>query len=94
MLTYTDLYKEIIEGNKVEEYIKENGQLVDDASLSLVEFEETSILINCYWDEDQENWKYYFEVEDEGHLDFYDTFEKALIDYKRLLKDKYTYIIK
>lgn len=90
-LNYTELYKEIIEGNKVQEYIDKNGQEVDDASLPLVEFGETSILLNCHWDEDENNWKYYFEVEDEGHLDFYNEFSDAYEDYLNLLKNKYNY---
>jgi DNA modification methylase len=89
MLNFTNLYNEIIIGNKVEEYIKKNGQLVDDASLTLVEYGETSIFINCHWDEDKESWKPYYEIEDEGRLDFYDSFDQAFKDYKRLVSDKY-----
>jgi site-specific DNA-methyltransferase (cytosine-N4-specific) len=78
---FTDLYKEVILAGKIGDYLKTSGKYIEDVSEPLVEKDNTSIMLNSYYDENLQKWVPIYEFENDGHLTQYQTFNEAFIHF-------------
>lgn len=62
----------------VEQFLKSHKDSVEDIGEPLVTFEETSVMINCFTDEETKEITPIYEFENEGYITQFDSFEKAL----------------
>lgn len=61
----------------VEHFLKTNGEWVEDSGEPLLERDETSVMLNCYYDEATSRYIPLYEFEDNGHVTQFDSFVEA-----------------
>ncbi|WP_025911963.1 hypothetical protein [Priestia flexa] len=61
----------------IKKYLEEHGERIENVGESLVEYKQTSVMLNCYTDEETGEFKPIYEFENEGHLTQCDTYDEA-----------------
>lgn len=62
----------------VRNYLLKHKDTVENIGEPLLTFEETSVMLNCYIDEESGEVIPLYEFENEGHITQFDSFEEAL----------------
>jgi hypothetical protein len=63
-------------------YLEKRANIIENVGEPLIEYEETSVMINCYFDDNGKPVPLY-EFEDNGSIEQYDTFSSAFEAFYR-----------
>lgn len=67
----------------VTNYLEKNKDWIEDVGEPLAEYKQTSVMINCYIDEESARVVPIYEFENNGHITQFDNFDEAFRAFKK-----------